>query len=219
MKQDDPKSPPPSEAILILVQEGQPGPHWPLGHSPITIGREADNDIVISDRWISRHHAQITWEKGHYILSDLGSKNGLFVNGSPVTEAVQLQDGDTIQIAPRFQLTFVDSEATAPVLQHKTGVQIDHQARRVWVTGVELDPPLSTAQFALLEAMIRSPGRVFTSDELIALAWPDEDPSGVSADALDSLIRRLRGRLMEIDPTYRYIFAVRGHGLKFEPPA
>ena len=106
----------------------------------------------------------------------------------------------------------------APLLQGQRGVRIDDDSRRVWVQEQELDPPLSSAQFALLRELVRSPGLVHSRDKLRAIAWPDESPDGISDEAVNSLIRRLRRRLMEIDPGHRYIYAIRGHGFKFEQP-
>jgi predicted component of type VI protein secretion system len=54
----------------------------------ITIGRGADNTIVINDPSISTHHAQLLLEDETYRLKDLDSTNGIRVNGKPVTEAV-----------------------------------------------------------------------------------------------------------------------------------
>jgi DNA-binding response OmpR family regulator len=88
----------------------------------------------------------------------------------------------------------------------------------VWVKGQELEPALSSAQFTLLQTLSGSPGRVFTRDELTPLVWADEDPSGISDEALNSLVRRLRRRLRSVDPSHRYVYAVRGHGFKFEQP-
>jgi DNA-binding response OmpR family regulator len=183
-----------------------------------TIGRWDDNEITIADRWISRHHAEIRRQGAHYVIYDLDSKNGLFVNGKRVTQSVTLENGDQIQIAPSCLLTFVDTEATAPVFEGQKGLVIDESACRVWIRGQEVEPALSSAQFSLLKILTDQPGRVFSRDDLIAFIWPDEDPAGISDEAVNSLVRRLRKRLMEVDPTHRYIFAIRGHGFKFEQP-
>jgi DNA-binding response OmpR family regulator len=194
------------------------GQHWLL-HPPITtIGRWEDNDIVIPDRWISRHHAQVRCTGTQCVIEDLGSKNGLFVNGRRVTTSTSLSNDDRIQLSPRYQLCFVDAEATAPVVQGQGDVLVDQAACRVWVKGQELDPPLSSAQFALLQFLIDTPGRVHSRDVLRSVAWPDQDPSGISDEAINSLIRRLRNRLNEIDPLHRYVYAVRGHGFRYQPP-
>jgi len=204
------------EALLILTQDDEPQRNWSLAPAVTTIGRWDDNDVVISDRWVSRHHAEIRREGVRYVIHDLSSKNGLYVNGNRVSGSIALEDGDRIQIAPRCELTFVDSEATAPVFQRQQGVPIDGDACQVWIQEKVLDPPLSSAQFALLSVLADQPGRVFSRDELIPLVWPDEDPSGISDEAVNSLVRRLRKRLMEVDPSQRYIYAIRGHGFKFE---
>jgi DNA-binding response OmpR family regulator len=210
--------------MLVLFQQtadgtfASTGQYWLLQSPVTTIGRWEDNDVVIPDRWISRHHAQVRCEGSRCILEDLGSKNGLFVNGRRVTTSVPLRTDDRIQLAPRYQLCFVDAEATAPVIQGQGDVLIDQDGCRVWVRGKELDPPLSSAQFALLQFLVRTPGRVHPRDVLRSVAWPDQDPSGISDEAINSLIRRLRNRLTEIDPLHRYIYAIRGHGFKFQPP-
>lgn len=213
-----------TQAMLVLFQQGSDGSHrstgrhWLLRDRITTIGRWEDNDIVIPDRWISRYHARIRREGSRFVLDDLGSKNGLFLNGQRVTQSVPLENDDRIQLSPSYQLCFVDAEATAPLIQGQGDVLIDQEGCRVWVKGQELDPPLSSAQFALLEFLIRTPGRVHSRDVLRAIAWPDQNPSGISDEAINSLVRRLRSRLTEIDPVHRYIYAVRGHGFKFQQP-
>jgi hypothetical protein len=213
-----------SAAMLVLLEQGEDGvhratrQHWMLTQPVTTIGRWDDNDVTIPDRWISRHHAEVRHENQRYVLCDLGSKNGSFLNGKAVVEPLPLENGDRIQLSPRYSLSFVDSEATAPLLQGQPGVRIDEDARRVWVQGCELDPPLSGSQFALLRALIRSPGIVYSRDELRAIAWPGESPAGISDEAVNSLVRRLRRRLVEAAPGHRYLYAVRGHGFKFEQP-
>jgi DNA-binding response OmpR family regulator len=206
------------EALLILTIDGKPEQSWSMAKEVTTIGRWDDNEITIADRWISRHHAEIRRQGAHYVIYDLNSKNGLFVNGKRVTQPATLENGDQIQIAPSCLLLFVDSEATAPVFQGQKGVVVDENACRVWIRGQEVEPALSSAQFSLLKILTDQPGRVFSRDDLIALIWPDEDPAGISDEAVNSLVRRLRKRLMAVDPTHRYIFAIRGHGFKFEQP-
>jgi two-component system catabolic regulation response regulator CreB len=81
-----------------------------------------------------------------------------------------------------------------------------------------VDPPLSPTQFALLELLYRSPGRVISHPELIAAVWPEADPEGVSKDAVNSLIKRLRARLRQVQPARDYIEVLRGHGLRLITP-
>jgi predicted component of type VI protein secretion system len=63
----------------------------------IALGRELDNDMVIEDSRVSRHHAQLFFQHGRYVLRDLGSTNGTFVNGQPVS-SMMLAPGDRISL-------------------------------------------------------------------------------------------------------------------------
>lgn len=70
----------------------------------LSIGRGLDNDLVIDDPRVSRHHAQVTFKHSHYLLRDLRSTNGTFVHNQPV-EAVVLVSGDTISLGG-YELLF-----------------------------------------------------------------------------------------------------------------
>lgn len=65
----------------------------------ITIGRHPDNNVVINDQIVGRHHLQITQhDDGHFSVLDLNSKNGTFINGKRVYGEVRLSPNDKIQI-------------------------------------------------------------------------------------------------------------------------
>lgn len=64
---------------------------------PVRIGRDSDNEIVLRDPRVSRHHARIVFEKGFYVIYDLASANGTVVNGKRVSIA-PLVDGAVIRI-------------------------------------------------------------------------------------------------------------------------
>jgi hypothetical protein len=83
-----------SQCFLIL--EGRR--HVILTKPVITLGRALDNDIVVDDTRVSRHHAQLRLRQGQYILYDTGSSGGSRVNGEPVAE-VMLRGGDVISLA------------------------------------------------------------------------------------------------------------------------
>jgi Nif-specific regulatory protein len=63
----------------------------------MVMGRDADNTVRLEDPWISAHHCKITEQNGHYILSDLESHAGTFVNGIPVKQR-ELKSGDEVAI-------------------------------------------------------------------------------------------------------------------------
>ncbi len=210
---------PNQEVAMLLVQEGNsPKTQWPLVKSNIIIGREQDSDIQINDRQVSRRHAEITRTIEGYILRDLGSKNGTFLNGDPLSRSPRLmRNGDEVGIALCAKLTFIEDEATAPVileLSQKASIKMDLSAKRVWVAGTEVDPPLSLAQYTLLELLYRNAGNVVSRDQVIAAVWPDEEAEGISEQAIDALARRLRERIAEVDEETKYVETVRGHGCR-----
>jgi Protein of unknown function (DUF3662)/FHA domain len=84
-------------AYLVVASEGQPPVRFDLGGPLITIGRASDNDVIVDDPMVSRHHCQLKLQHGAYSFADLGSRNGSMVNGQPVQE-VALGPGDVIQI-------------------------------------------------------------------------------------------------------------------------
>lgn len=212
-----------TETAMLILQRGgdEAGRRWPLDRQSLTIGRADDCDIVLPDRLVSRHHARIYWLDGHYFVEDLGSKNGTHVNGQEIHEPRQLVDGDEIQIALRFKLAFVDAGATAPLSLEsppEVGLRLDPATRQVFVCGREITPPLSVAQYRLLELLIAAQGSIVTREDVVHGVWPEAVEEGVSEQAIDALIRRLRERITEIDPDHQYIITVRGHGFRFENP-
>ena len=76
-------------------------------------------------------------------------------------------------------------------------------------------PPLSLAQFRLIELLYNSKKAVCSRDQIVGVVWPGTDGLGVSEQAIDALVRRLRDRLAEEDE-YNYIVTVRGHGFRLD---
>ena len=204
---------------LILLEGRGAGRSWPIDKEIVTIGRSEKCDIVLLERQVSRRHARIRRIDSQYILEDMGSKNGTHVNGREVTEPYVLQDGDEIQIALCVKLSFVGAEATAPLAFEqgaRSGLYLDQSSHAVFVGGRELSPPLSLAQYRLLELLYNGAGRVCSRDEIVEAVWPEASEEGVSDQAIDALVRRLRERLSGVDPDHQYIVTVRGHGFRLD---
>jgi pSer/pThr/pTyr-binding forkhead associated (FHA) protein len=69
-------------------------------HRPFTVGRDPGNDIILRDPKVSRHHAEIVFERGFFVLHDLASANGTYVNGkrirvAPLTHGAKLRMGNS----------------------------------------------------------------------------------------------------------------------------
>ena len=209
------------ENPIVLADSGPlKGLQW-LVNRELIIGREDSCEIVIPDRQISRRHARIYLSTEGVFLEDLGSKNGTYLNSQRIVGSQQLHEGDEICIAFTQSFLFLSADATLPLtdlpeeFQQAFVLRLDEASRRVWVRGVEIEPPLSAQQFNLLAALYQKAGEVVSRDELIHAVWGEEG-NWVTEQALDALVRRLRERINQLDPDYEYIVTVRGHGLRLE---
>jgi pSer/pThr/pTyr-binding forkhead associated (FHA) protein len=99
-----------SSILSFLILEGRR--HVSLNKPVVTIGRALDNDVVIDDPRVSRHHAQLRLRQGRYVLYDTGSSGGTLVNNQPVSE-VALNAGDVISLAGA-QVIFGEDTPTPP---------------------------------------------------------------------------------------------------------
>ena len=109
----------PENAFLIVA-----GKHiFPLNYGVVNIGRRIDNHLSIDDKRVSRLHAQLRAINGRYIIFDLDSKGGTFVNGERVNQSL-LQPGDVISLAgvplvysqDTEELSGQDLSSTLPIL-------------------------------------------------------------------------------------------------------
>lgn len=213
----------PSDSLPVLIALTGPlnGERWVVQKDTL-IGRGEDCDIVIPDRKISRHHAKISVSDSGAMLEDLKSKNGTHHNGDQIADQVALQEGDMIQIALSQKFTYLSSDATVPLDGPETAaldslaLTIEKRAKRVLIRGREINPPLSAAQYSLLEELSENDGRVVSREALIRHIWGEQEAANVSDQAMDALVRRLRERIAQLDSQHNYVVTVRGHGLRLE---
>lgn len=88
---------PSAEFRLRVVQGGSIGAEFALTGPSIRIGRGDSNDIILNDTNCSRNHAELVLQRGGYVVRDLGSRNGVYVNGERIQQSA-LKEGDTIQV-------------------------------------------------------------------------------------------------------------------------
>jgi DNA-binding winged helix-turn-helix (wHTH) protein len=68
----------------------------------------------------------------------------------------------------------------------------------------------------MLEALYDNAGEVVSRDDVVDVVWSDEEAMGVTEQAIDALVHRLRERIAAIDPDHEYIVTVRGHGFRLD---
>ncbi|QEO14493.1 FHA domain-containing protein [Agromyces intestinalis] len=90
---------------LVITSGTKQGAEFPLGRDEITIGRSSDSAIIIRDDYTSTHHARLMLWNGQWMIQDLDSTNGTFLDGSRVTVPVPVPVGATVKVgATTFEL-------------------------------------------------------------------------------------------------------------------
>jgi DNA-binding response OmpR family regulator len=175
----------------------------------ILLGRAADCDLVVADARVSRHHAELRRESDGFLLADLGSTNGTFLNGQRITQALPLQDGDVIEVGSA-QFVYHDPEATLDT-SHFPHLVLDEAGGQVWVDRQPVS--LSARQYALLNLLWSRRGLPCSRPEIARAVWP-ECPEHVYGYQIESLVKRLRLKV-EPDPVHpAVVLTVRGRGYR-----
>jgi serine phosphatase RsbU (regulator of sigma subunit) len=113
---------------LIFMQESEQR-NMTLDHTPFTIGRRTDRDLIIADPRVSRDHASILSEGGDYVIVDMGSKHGTFVNGERI-ERHKLNTNDRVEFGARggpcvvFNPTSVGTSSAREFLDQISGIEV-----------------------------------------------------------------------------------------------
>jgi DNA-binding response OmpR family regulator len=208
-----------TSAALLLEQPDGSITEIPLLAPRIVLGRAPECDVVLEGRLISRQHAAISRAGQVYTLEDLDSHNGTTVNGQRLAAPWQLRNGDRIELGGIGRIIFADGDATSTRPQAPAiGIWLDAAIQDVWVDGQRLVPPLSSAQFSLLQALAARLDQICSRAEVVAAVWPGA-ADGVSDEAIDALIKRVRARLSEAPGGQRYLTTLRGRGLMLHSAA
>jgi len=167
--------------ILVFVQ-GNDQRMMNLDHTPFTVGRKVDKDLVVADPRVSRDHALITSEDGQFCVVDQGSKHGTFVNGERVQRKT-LERNDRVEFGVRdvayviFHPHHASSNTAREFLSQISGIQLStdstdlekltlflEAARKLNTAGV-LDEILITLLDATLKLTRAERGYVFMKAE------------------------------------------------------
>ena len=206
--------------MAVLAVAGPDGETRPyrLGTARFTIGRSPGNDLAIDSPFVSREHAVVTAEAGSYLIQDLSSKNGTWVNGARLgAQPQRLTDGDRISIGhDQLALRFFAGETTLTWAAdaQPTDLRVDIAGREVYRGGERLSPPLTRKEFDLLSLLWERRGTACARDEMAARGWPERPEGDVSDTEIDQYMRRVRRRLGDGEGKPRLIVTVRRYGYK-----
>lgn len=110
---------------FVMRSGPTPGVTFPLDGDQIIIGRDASNGVAINDAEVSRKHARMMFQGGKYVLEDLGSTNGTFVNGQRLAGPVVLKAGDVVSLGEKIVLMYdaINMDPGATVAVSRKAVQ------------------------------------------------------------------------------------------------
>jgi DNA-binding response OmpR family regulator len=164
-----------------------------------TIGRDPSCDIFIDtiDKIVSRAHAKIERIGPRYILSDMASTNGTFVNGTRISGSYQLTHQDSIGLGSKTPvLRFEDYDPTQSAMSHDW-LDYDEANMQFYLLNQRVELP--SQQFRLLLYLYRHVGRTCTREQCAAIIW-SEDFTPTQLSNLDETIRKLREHLCRAIP-------------------
>ena len=135
---------------FVMRSGPTPGATYSLEGDQIVIGRDSSNGVVINDAEISRRHSRLTFQGGKYVLEDLGSTNGTFVNGQRLAGPVVLKSGDVVSFGEQIVLMYdalsVDAGATAISSRKSASAPVVPPSAQVMPPPPSYSTPLVPAQ-------------------------------------------------------------------------
>jgi len=112
---------------FVMRSGPTPGVTFPLDGDQLTIGRDSSNGVAINDAEVSRKHSRLSFQGGKYVIEDLGSTNGTFVNGQRLAGPVVLKAGDVVSLGEQIVLMYdainMDPGATVAVSRKSARVE------------------------------------------------------------------------------------------------
>ncbi len=115
----------PEEHYRLTIRQGAtPGKVFEMAREVMVIGRDLKCDIVINDPEVSRNHTRLTAQPGGYLVEDLESTNGTFVNSQRVTAPKLMHPGDMLGLGENLVLEFGLSDAAAATVMMQAGMSI-----------------------------------------------------------------------------------------------
>jgi two-component system, NtrC family, sensor kinase len=110
--------------LCLLGKDGELAEQWEIGERPVAVGRDESADVTVKDASLSRRHFMILREAGAYVLKDLDSQNGTWVDGKPAQQkTLKLQPYDCI-LAGRSLFVFSEGHAAEQVKARNAGAEV-----------------------------------------------------------------------------------------------
>lgn len=138
---------------LVMRSGPTPGATFSLEGDQLIIGRDSSSGVAINDAEISRKHARLTFQGGKYVLEDLGSTNGTFVNGQRLASPVVLKPGDVVSFGEQIVLMYeaLSADPGATVMSQRKNIPPRPTAAPAPVYQAPAAPPPAPAYSAPMQ--------------------------------------------------------------------
>ena len=177
----------------------------PLSGRPVTLGRRSDNDVVVDETSVSRQHALVIATPNGFVLRDLNSTNGTFINRQRIAPGeLQLKHGDSIRLGGSkvaflfrqegvaTQQITVDSPATGAIIIQEPDLQQAPEAQ-------SQEPQPAGKEADLLRFLESRKGTAVSREEIRGAVWPELLPGTAANQEIDKAVEGLLEHL-EDDP-------------------
>jgi len=106
---------------FVMRSGPTPGATYSLEGDQLIIGRDSSSGLAINDAEVSRKHARLNFQGGKYVIEDLGSTNGTFVNGQRLAGPAVLKSGDVVSLGEQIVLLYeaLSADPGATMISHK----------------------------------------------------------------------------------------------------
>ena len=180
----------------LMVQGGaNSGKEITLTERPLTLGRRADNDVMVDHTTVSRRHALVMDTPAGFVLRDLNSTNGTFLNGGKLDATERpLKHGDRIRLAGS-DLTFVFRQEGADTQPMKLDSPVTGAIR---LPEQPASQPVAK-ETELLRYLELKKGTAVSREDIARSVWPELPPGAQVNQEIDQAVDRLRSQ-MEDDP-------------------
>ena len=207
-----------AQASLMVRGGPNAGSTIPLSVGPNTLGRRSDNDVVVDESTVSRRHALIMETAAGYILRDLNTSNGTFVNRKKIGQGEHvLRHGDRIRLAGS-DVTFIFRQDGAGTVQMsrdeppQTGSMDLAELRDREQLEEEPETSLIGKDPELLTLLEANRATVVSREEIARQVWPELLEAGLADQVIGQSIARLRAHLGDDPSKPTQLITVGEHG-------
>ena len=195
------------QASLMVQGGANSGMLIPLSGPPVTLGRRPDNDVVLDDTTVSRRHALIIEVPSGFVLRDLSTTNGTYVNRSRIGDGEHaLADGDRIRLADSEVVLVFRQDGPSTVKVDKVSPSADEAWSRKFTDdevslGEDAVPPIFGKDSDLFRLLRSKQGEVVSREDIARRLWPELMEGGLADQVIAEAIVRIRAHVEE-DPEH-----------------